>query len=83
MAAGRECLLGDRRQYRDEDPDPASRPTNRLTAALPSRRLSKRPIARSPAAIPGARLELLEDVGHMFWWERPLESAELIVDFLG
>lgn len=38
---------------------------------------------RIAAAIPGARLELLEDVGHMFWWERPLESAELIVDFLG
>ncbi len=28
--------------------------------------------------IPGARLELLEDVGHMFWWERPERSAELI-----
>jgi 3-oxoadipate enol-lactonase len=28
--------------------------------------------------IPGARLELLEDVGHMFWWEQPERSAELI-----
>jgi pimeloyl-ACP methyl ester carboxylesterase len=28
--------------------------------------------------IPGARLEVLEGVGHMFWWERPQESAELI-----
>ncbi len=28
--------------------------------------------------IPGARLELLEDVGHMFWWEQPDRSAELI-----
>lgn len=28
--------------------------------------------------IPGARLELLEGVGHMFWWERPDRSAELI-----
>ncbi len=28
--------------------------------------------------IPGARLELLDDVGHMFWWEQPERSAELI-----
>ena len=28
--------------------------------------------------IPGARLELLEGVGHMFWWEQPERSAELI-----
>jgi pimeloyl-ACP methyl ester carboxylesterase len=28
--------------------------------------------------IPGARLELLEGVGHMFWWEQPELSAELI-----
>jgi 3-oxoadipate enol-lactonase len=28
--------------------------------------------------IPGARLELFEDVGHMFWWERPEPSAELL-----
>jgi pimeloyl-ACP methyl ester carboxylesterase len=28
--------------------------------------------------IPGARLEILEGVGHMFWWERPERSAELI-----
>ncbi len=28
--------------------------------------------------IPGARLELLEGVGHMFWWEEPQRSAELI-----
>jgi pimeloyl-ACP methyl ester carboxylesterase len=26
----------------------------------------------------GARLETLEDVGHMFWWEQPERSAELI-----
>jgi 3-oxoadipate enol-lactonase len=25
--------------------------------------------------IPGARLEILEGVGHMFWWERPGETA--------
>jgi pimeloyl-ACP methyl ester carboxylesterase len=30
------------------------------------------------AAIPGARLEALEGVGHMFWWEQPQRSAELI-----
>jgi pimeloyl-ACP methyl ester carboxylesterase len=28
--------------------------------------------------IPGARLETLEDVGHMFWWEQPERAAELI-----
>jgi len=28
--------------------------------------------------MPGARFERLEDVGHMFWWELPQRSAELI-----
>jgi 3-oxoadipate enol-lactonase len=28
--------------------------------------------------VPGARLETLEDVGHMFWWEQPERSAELV-----
>ena len=28
--------------------------------------------------IPGARLEILEGVGHAFWWERPERSAELV-----
>lgn len=28
--------------------------------------------------MPQARLESLEDVGHMFWWEQPQRSAELI-----
>jgi pimeloyl-ACP methyl ester carboxylesterase len=28
--------------------------------------------------IPGSRLEILEDVGHMFWWEQPKHSAELL-----
>jgi 3-oxoadipate enol-lactonase len=28
--------------------------------------------------MPGARFEPLEDVGHMFWWERPERSAALI-----
>ena len=28
--------------------------------------------------IPSARLETLEGVGHMFWWEQPETSAELI-----
>jgi len=32
------------------------------------------------AAIPGARLELLEDVGHLFWWEQPERSAALVRD---
>jgi pimeloyl-ACP methyl ester carboxylesterase len=30
------------------------------------------------AAIPGARLELLEAVGHLFWWEQPERSAALV-----
>jgi 3-oxoadipate enol-lactonase len=28
--------------------------------------------------VPQARFEALEDVGHMFWWEQPQRSAELI-----
>ncbi|MCW2986063.1 MAG: alpha/beta fold hydrolase [Conexibacter sp.] len=28
--------------------------------------------------IPGARLEVLEGIGHMFWWEQPARSAELV-----
>jgi pimeloyl-ACP methyl ester carboxylesterase len=28
--------------------------------------------------IPEARLEILDDVGHMFWWEQPERAAELI-----
>jgi pimeloyl-ACP methyl ester carboxylesterase len=28
--------------------------------------------------IPGARLEELPGVGHMFWWERPQQTAELL-----
>jgi 3-oxoadipate enol-lactonase len=28
--------------------------------------------------IPGARLETYENVGHMFWWEQPERSAELL-----
>ena len=30
------------------------------------------------ALIPGARLEIMEGVGHLFWVERPERSAELI-----
>lgn len=30
--------------------------------------------------LPAARLEVLEDVGHMFWWEQPERSAQLIRD---
>ena len=28
--------------------------------------------------VPGARLETYEDIGHMFWWELPERSAELV-----
>jgi 3-oxoadipate enol-lactonase len=30
------------------------------------------------ALMPGARFETLRDVGHMFWWEQPQHSAELV-----
>jgi 3-oxoadipate enol-lactonase len=30
------------------------------------------------ALIPGARLETLDGIGHMFWWEQPQRTAELI-----
>ncbi len=33
--------------------------------------------------IPGARLELLEDIGHCFFWEAPDRSAALIRDLAG
>ena len=30
------------------------------------------------SSIPGSRLEILDGVGHMFWWEQPERSAELV-----
>ena len=30
--------------------------------------------------IPQARLEILEGVGHLFWWERPERSAQLVAE---
>jgi pimeloyl-ACP methyl ester carboxylesterase len=30
------------------------------------------------ARMPGARLEIFDDVGHLFFWERPQRSAELV-----
>jgi pimeloyl-ACP methyl ester carboxylesterase len=30
------------------------------------------------ARVPGSRLEMLDGVGHMFWWEQPARAAELI-----
>ena len=33
-------------------------------------------------AIPGARLEVLDGVGHLFFWEQPERSAQLVRDFL-
>jgi pimeloyl-ACP methyl ester carboxylesterase len=35
------------------------------------------------AALIPTRLELLEGVGHMFWWEQPERSAELVQDHAG
>ena len=34
------------------------------------------------ALIPGARLEIFDGVGHLFFWEQPERSAELVRDFL-
>jgi 3-oxoadipate enol-lactonase len=39
------------------------------------------PVANGPliaSLIPGAELELLGDIGHMFWWEQPERTAELV-----
>lgn len=32
------------------------------------------------ARVPGARLEIFDGVGHLFWWERPERSAELVLE---
>ena len=29
--------------------------------------------------VPGARLEIFDDVGHLFFWERPERAAELVI----
>ncbi|GGS59322.1 alpha/beta fold hydrolase [Actinokineospora fastidiosa] len=34
--------------------------------------------AHVAGAIPGARLEVMPDVGHLFWWERPELTAKLL-----
>lgn len=34
-------------------------------------------------AIPGARLELFEGVGHLFWWEQPERTAALLREHVG
>jgi pimeloyl-ACP methyl ester carboxylesterase len=33
--------------------------------------------------IPGARLEIFGGVGHVFWWERPRETAQLLREHAG
>ena len=35
------------------------------------------------ARIPGARVELLEGSGHLFFWEQPDESVRILNGFLG
>lgn len=32
------------------------------------------------ALVPGARLEVLDGIGHLFWWEQPERSAALIAE---
>ena len=46
---------------------------DRLIPAENSRRIAK--------AIPGARLHLLPESAHLFWVEKPRESAQALVDF--
>ena len=31
--------------------------------------------------VPESQLEIFEEVGHMFWWEQPQRSAELVREF--
>lgn len=38
--------------------------------------------AQVAALIPGARLHPLDEVGHLFWWERPDKSADLVLTHL-
>ena len=33
--------------------------------------------------ISGSRLEILDGVGHVFWWERPELAADLVRDLAG
>jgi 3-oxoadipate enol-lactonase len=33
---------------------------------------------RIAALVPGSRLEVYDEVGHMFWWEQPERTAELV-----
>jgi pimeloyl-ACP methyl ester carboxylesterase len=33
--------------------------------------------------VPGARLEILPGVGHLFWWEQPEVSARLVLEHAG
>jgi pimeloyl-ACP methyl ester carboxylesterase len=35
------------------------------------------------AHIPGARLEILDGAGHLFFWEQPRRSAELVREHAG
>ncbi len=35
------------------------------------------------AAVPGARLASWPDAGHLFWWEKPVEAAALVLEHLG
>ncbi len=41
-------------------------------------RLLRSPNGEQIAALIGVEPELLEDVGHLFWWEQPERSADLI-----
>jgi 3-oxoadipate enol-lactonase len=38
---------------------------------------------RLAEAIPGARLELFDGVGHLFWWEEPDRTVRLVLDHTG
>ncbi len=50
----------------------------RRSTAPPTRCCPCRTAALIAALIPGAQLEILDGVGHLFFWERPERSAELL-----
>ena len=66
------------RRPRHQRPARPDRRSRRWSSTAPPTACSGRQRAADRRADPGSELELLEGVGHMFWWEQPERSAELI-----